>query len=60
MDDPDVEAVNSAYESHVQFYTMAKAFSLLIAVMMLLIAMFAECAPRPLCSLAPRPRTVSP
>ena len=47
VDDPDVEAINSAYESHVQFYTMAKAFSLLIAVMMLLIAMFAECVPRP-------------
>ena len=43
LDDPDIEDINSAYESHVQFYTMAKAFSMLVAVFMLLISMFAEC-----------------
>ena len=44
MDEPDVDEINQVYEAHVQFYTTAKATCMLLSVLSLLIAMFAESA----------------
>ena len=44
MNEPDVDEINQVYEAHVQFYTTAKATCMLLSVLSLLIAMFAESA----------------